>query len=224
MQKIYISPSFLSANFLNLQKDIEMINNSQADFFHLDVMDGVFVPNISFGFPIISQIKTLAQKPLDVHIMITQPSRYIEKFAEVGTSILTLHYEAEKHLHRAVNHIKSCGMMAGVSLNPHTPVAVLEDIIGDVDLVLLMSVNPGFGGQKFIENTYKKVIQLRQLVGNAKSKALIEVDGGVDLNNCKKLVECGVDILVAGSSIFNAPNPWQVIEKMKNIFDVSPNV
>ena len=216
MQKIYISPSFLSANFLNLQKDIEMINNSEADFFHIDVMDGVFVPNISFGFPIISQIKKIAQKPLDVHIMITEPSRYIERFAEVGTSILTLHYEAEKHLHRAVNHIKNCKMMAGVSLNPHSPVAVLEDIIGDLDLVLLMSVNPGFGGQKFIENTYKKVFQLKELINKTSSKALIEVDGGVDLNNCKKLVDCGVDILVAGSSIFNAQNPTEVIKMMKS--------
>lgn len=218
MQKIYISPSFLSANFLNLQKDIDMINQSEADYFHIDVMDGVFVPNISFGFPIISQISKLAQKPLDVHIMITEPSRYIEKFAEVGTTILTLHYEAEKHLHRAVNHIKNCKMQAGVSLNPHTPVNVLEDIIGEIDLVLLMSVNPGFGGQKFIENTYKKVIQLKELIRKSGSNALIEVDGGVDLSNYKKLVEYGVDILVAGSSIFNAKNPNEVISTMKNIF------
>lgn len=217
MRKIFVSPSFLSADFLNLNKDIEMINASEADFFHLDVMDGVFVPNISFGFPIIEQINKAAKKPLDVHIMIVEPDRYVESFAKVGTHILTVHYEVSIHLNRIVQHIKQNGMKAGVALNPHTPVSVLEDIINELDLVLLMSVNPGFGGQKYIENTYKKVSQLRKMIDNSSSQALIEVDGGVTLENSSKLCKTGVDILVAGSSIFNSKNPIEIIKKMKNI-------
>ncbi len=217
MRKIYLSPSFLSANFNNLQKDIEMINNSEADYFHLDVMDGVFVPNISFGFPIISHINKLAQKPLDVHAMIVEPDNYISEFAKVGTDILTVHYEACRHLHRTVQKIKSSGMKAGVSLNPHTPVVLLQDIIAELDLVLIMSVNPGFGNQKFIPNSYKKISELREMIDNSSSNALIEVDGGVNKENYKKLYDCGADILVAGSSVFKAEFPVKMIEQLKQI-------
>ncbi len=193
-----------------------MINNSQADWFHLDIMDGVFVPNISFGLPVVSAIKRDAKLPLDVHLMIIEPDRYVEKFARAGADILTVHYEACKHLHRTVQAIKTAGMRAGVSLNPHTPVSLLEDIIVELDLVLIMSVNPGFGGQKFIENSYKKIRQLRDLIDETNSKALIEVDGGVNLDNAPKLIDAGVDVLVAGSSIFKADAPVEIISKLKN--------
>ncbi|MBN2893268.1 MAG: ribulose-phosphate 3-epimerase [Bacteroidales bacterium] len=217
MRKIYVSPSFLSANFNDLASDIDLINKSEADWFHLDIMDGVFVPNISFGFPIISHIKKLATKPLDVHLMIVQPDKYIEKFKKSGADILTVHYEACTHLHRTIQNIKSVGMKAGASLNPHTPVSVLEDIIEDLDLVLIMSVNPGYGGQKFIENSYKKIKQLRKMIDETNSKALIEVDGGVDFTNNKKLYQAGVDVLVAGSSVFKSNNPEEAIQNLKNI-------
>lgn len=217
MRKILIAPSFLSANFLNLSADIEMINNSKADYFHLDIMDGVFVPNISFGFPIISAIKKQAKLPLDVHLMIVEPDKYIEQFAKAGADLLTVHYEACKHLHRTIQQIKEFGMKAGVSLNPHTNVSFLENIIDDLDLVLLMSVNPGFGGQKFIANTYNKIHQLRKLIDDRNLQTLIEVDGGVNIENSKELFSAGVDILVAGSSVFNSANPIKTIEQMKNI-------
>ncbi len=210
-----IAPSLLSADFGNLQRDIELINQSSADWFHVDVMDGVFVPNISFGFPVLKAIQKHAQKPLDVHLMIVNPDQYIVPFKEVGTEILTVHIEACNHLHRSVQNIKANGMKAGVALNPHTNINLLEDIIADVDLVCLMSVNPGFGGQKFIENTYQKVIALKKLITDKKSKALIEIDGGVDLMNYKKLVHCGADVLVAGNTVFGSTNPIQAITQLK---------
>lgn len=217
MRKILISPSFLSADFLNLAADIKMINDSQADWFHLDVMDGVFVPNISFGFPIISHIKKMAQKPLDVHIMIVNPDNYIEEFANVGADILTVHYEACPHLHRTVQKIKALGMKAGVSLNPHTSVSLLENVIEELDLVLIMSVNPGFGGQSFISNTYKKVTELRKMIDKSDSHALIQIDGGVNTKNSKLLFDAGADVLVAGSSVFKSKNPAQAIINLKKI-------
>lgn len=217
MRKILIAPSFLSANFLNLSADIEMINNSKADYFHLDIMDGVFVPNISFGFPIISAIKKEAKLPFDVHLMIVEPDKYIERFAKAGADLLTVHYESCKHLNRTIQQIKEYGMKAGVALNPHTNVSFLENIIYDLDLVLLMSVNPGFGGQKFIPNTYNKIRQLRKMIDDRNLHTLIEVDGGVNIENSKVLFSAGVDILVAGSSIFNSPSPVETIEKMKNV-------
>ena len=212
-----ISPSLLSADFGNLQKDIEMINQSEADWFHLDIMDGVFVPNISFGFPIIKQIKKYAKKPLDVHLMIVNPDKFIKEFKDAGADILTVHYEACTHLNRTIEAIKANGMKAGVSLNPHTPVSVLQDIIEYVDLVLIMSVNPGFGGQKFIGNSYNKITQLKELINNKNSKALIEVDGGVDMSNAKQLIDTGADVLVAGSYIFNSDNQTNTIAQLKNI-------
>lgn len=212
-----ISPSFLSADFTNLEKEIKLMNNSQADWFHLDIMDGVFVPNITFGMPIISQIKKHAKKPLDVHLMIVQPERYIENFKKAGADILTVHYEACTHLHRTVEQIKALGMKSGVSLNPHTPIHVLEDIIEEIDMVLLMSVNPGFGGQKFISNTYKKIRQLKELTQKNYTKVQIEIDGGVDASNAKTLVETGADVLVAGSFVFNSDNPVETVSKLKNL-------
>lgn len=212
-----IAPSILSADFGNLQRDIEMINNSQADWIHFDVMDGLFVPNISFGFPVIKAVKKVAKKPLDVHLMIVQPERYIEQFKEAGTEILTVHYEACTHLHRTLQQIKSLGMKAGVSLNPHTPVHILEDIIQDIDLVLIMSVNPGFGGQQFIEHSYTKIKQLKDLIIRSGANTLIEVDGGVTLQNYKKLVSVGVDVLVAGNTIFASENPTNTIEALKRV-------
>lgn len=207
----------LSANFLHLENDIEMINNSQADWFHLDVMDGMFVPNISFGPMIIGQMAKKAKKTLDTHLMIEDPDRYILDFKNAGTDYLTVHYEACRHLHRSVQAIKKEGLKAGVSLNPHTPISALEDIIADVDLVLIMSVNPGFGGQKFIENSYAKIEKLNNLISQKNSQALIEVDGGVNLENAPKLVAAGADVLVAGNAIFKTENPTETIRKMKNL-------
>jgi ribulose-phosphate 3-epimerase len=211
----FVSASILNADFSNLLKEIEMVNSSEADWFHLDIMDGVFVPNISFGFPVVEQVKKHAQKPLDVHLMIVEPEKYIERFKEAGADILSVHYEACTHLHRTVQQIKSAGMKAGVVLNPHTPVSVLEDIIQDVDLVLIMTVNPGYGGQKFIENSLKKVARLKELITDKSSSALIQVDGGVDMSNARKLFDAGVDVLVVGSFIFKAENPKENIVKLK---------
>ena len=212
-----LSPSLLAADFGNLQQAIEMVNASEADWFHIDIMDGVFVPNISYGMPVLSVIQKHATKPLDVHLMIVDPDRYISTFAKLGSDILTVHYEACTHLHRTLQAIKAEGMKAGVALNPHTPVSVLEDIIQDVDVLLLMSVNPGFGGQSFIENTYKKVRQAKMLIEQAGASTLIEIDGGVSLKNAKALVEAGADALVAGSFVFNAANPTQTIADLKHI-------
>ena len=212
-----LSPSLLAADFGNLQQAIEMVNASEADWFHIDIMDGVFVPNISYGMPVLSVIQKHATKPLDVHLMIVDPSRYISTFAKLGSDILTVHYEACTHLHRTLQAIKAEGMKAGVALNPHTPVALLEDIIQEIDVLLLMSVNPGFGGQSFIENTYKKVRQAKMLIEQAGASTLIEIDGGVSLKNAKALVEAGADALVAGSFVFNAANPIQTIADLKHI-------
>ena len=212
-----VSPSLLSADFGKLEKDIDMVNKSLADWFHLDIMDGVFVPNISYGFPIIKTIKKHAQKPLDVHLMIVDPDRYIEEFKNHGADILTVHYEACTHLHRTIQNIKSHGMKAGVSLNPHTPIAVLEDILPELDLVLLMSVNPGFGGQKFIPNTYKKIKQLKTLAEKQNPQLIIEIDGGVDASNAKELKEAGANALVAGSFVFSSENPEETINFLKNV-------
>ena len=212
-----LAPSLLAADFGNLQQAIEMVNASEADWFHIDVMDGVFVPNISYGMPVLSVIQKHATKPLDVHLMIVDPSRYISTFAKLGSDILTVHYEACTHLHRTLQAIKAEGMKAGVALNPHTPVVLLEDIIQEVDVLLLMSVNPGFGGQSFIENTYKKVRQAKMLIEQAGASTLIEIDGGVSLKNAKALVEAGADALVAGSFVFNAANPTQTIADLKHI-------
>lgn len=216
MQTI-VSPSLLSADFTNLKADIEMVNNSQADWFHLDIMDGVFVPNISYGLPVVEQINKLATKPLDVHLMIIDPDRYIEAFKKVGADILTVHYEACTHLHRTIQNIKQNGMKAGVSLNPHTPISVLENIIADLDVVLLMSVNPGFGGQSFIENTYSKVERLKKLIEEKNADTIIEIDGGVNLDTGKKLIEAGANALVAGSFVFGAENPTNTIADLKNL-------
>ena len=211
-----IAPSILSADFANLQRDIEMINQSEADWFHVDVMDGVFVPNISFGFPVISAIKKHATKPLDVHLMIVQPERYIQQFKDAGADILSVHVEASTHLHRTIQQIKIAGMQAGVAINPHTPIETLSDIIADIDLVCMMSVNPGFGGQKFIEHTYKKITLLKEMILKSNSKAKIEIDGGVDLNNASILSKAGADVLVAGNSVFSNQNPKDAIRQLKN--------
>lgn len=214
---VIVSPSLLSADFLHLSKDIEMVNHSQADWFHLDIMDGVFVPNISYGLPVVSQIKKMATKPLDVHLMIVQPERYVEAFHKAGADILTVHYEACTHLHRTIQQIKAQGMKAGVSLNPHTPVSLLEDIIKDIDVVLLMSVNPGFGGQSFIEQTINKVDKLKKLIIESNSHTLIEIDGGVNFETGKRLVNAGADALVAGSFVFNATDPEANIKGLKEL-------
>ena len=212
---VIVSPSLLSADFLHLSKDIEMVNRSQADWFHLDIMDGVFVPNISYGLPVVSQIKKMATKPLDVHLMIVQPERYVEAFHKAGADILTVHYETCTHLHRTIQQIKAQGMKAGVSLNPHTPVSLLEDVIEDIDVVLLMSVNPGFGGQSFIEQTINKVDKLKKLIMESNSHTLIEIDGGVNFETGKRLVNAGADALVAG--IFNSPDPEANIKGLKEL-------
>lgn len=211
-----LSPSLLSANFTNLEKDVQMLNGSNADWLHLDIMDGVFVPNISFGLPVVDSIKKIAQKPLDVHLMIVEPDRYIESFKNAGADILTVHYEACNHLHRTIQQIKSFGMKAAVSLNPHTSVTLLENVIEEVDMVLLMSVNPGFGGQKFIAQTYKKVEMLKEMIVKTGSEALIQIDGGVDNTNAAALYNAGADCLVAGSFVFKAPNPLNAIDSLKN--------
>ena len=212
-----IAPSVLAANFANLQRDIELINNSEADWFHIDIMDGVFVPNISFGFPVMSAIKEHAKKPLDVHLMIVDPDRYISEFKKAGADVLTVHYEACTHLHRTIQAIKAEGMKAGVALNPHTPVHLLKDVLPDLDLVCIMSVNPGFGGQKFIRNTFNKVKELKALILEVESDTLIEIDGGVGTDNAKLLVECGADVLVAGSSVFKSSNPLKTIIQLKKL-------
>lgn len=212
-----IAPSILSADFANLQRDCEMINQSAADWFHVDIMDGVFVPNISFGFPVVKAIKKHAAKPLDVHLMIVDPDRYIKAFADAGADYLSVHIEACTHLHRTLQYIKAEGMKAGVAVNPHTPVSQLEDIVADTDLFCMMSVNPGFGGQKFIENTYRKIEKLKDLILKTGSKALIEIDGGVDGNNAAKLIATGADVLVAGNYVFSAANPTQTIADLKAI-------
>lgn len=216
MKKL-IAPSMLAADFGNLQRDIEMVNESSADWFHLDIMDGVFVPNISYGMPLVKTIKEHAQKPLDVHLMIVEPERYIETFADLGTDILTIHYEASTHLHRSLQAIKQAGMKTGVALNPHTNVLLLEDVIRDIDVVLMMSVNPGFGGQKFIENTYKKIRQLKELILDNDASTLIEVDGGVNNQNIGHLVEAGADVFVAGSHVFKSGNPLETIQELSDI-------
>ena len=212
---VLISPSVLSCDFANIQRDVEMINNSAADWFHIDVMDGVFVPNISFGFPVLSAIKKHATKPMDVHLMIQDPDKYIVEFKQAGADILTVHYEACTHLHRTIQAIKAEGMKAGVAINPHTPVDLLQDVIADLDLVLIMSVNPGFGGQKFIKNAVLKVEQMKNLIHNKGSHALIEVDGGVNLETGLELVKAGADVLVAGSFVFGSENPAGTIQDLK---------
>lgn len=215
--KHLIAPSILSADFANLQRDIEMINNSEADWFHVDVMDGVFVPNISFGFPVIAAAKKYAKKPFDVHLMIVEPDRYITEFAKAGADIITVHYEACTHLHRTIQLIKSAGCKAGVALNPHTQVSLLKDVLQDIDLVLIMSVNPGFGGQQFIPQTLNKVAELRQLAQQINPNLLIEVDGGVGMQNIAALVNAGANALVAGNAVFGAADPVQMISDLKNV-------
>lgn len=212
-----IAPSLLSADFLNLEKDVDMINNSEADWFHLDVMDGRFVPNISFGLPVISAVNRKATKTLDVHLMILEPEKYITDFAKAGANNLSVHIEACPHLHRTIQMIHGEGMKAGVAINPHTPIASLEDIIADIDLVCMMSVNPGFGGQKFIPHTLKKIAQLKALIQQTGSKALIEIDGGVTLENAGEIVKAGADVLVAGNTVFSAPDPVAMISQLRKV-------
>jgi ribulose-phosphate 3-epimerase len=217
MNNPIIAPSVLSANFANLQADFDMLNNSVAEFIHIDVMDGVFVPNISFGFPLIQAMRKLSTKTFDVHLMIVEPDKYIDTFKNAGADILSVHLEASTHLHRTLQKIHSVDMKAGVAINPHTSINLLEDTIADIDLVCVMSVNPGFGGQKFIENTYDKIARLKELILKKNSKALIEIDGGVTLENAKKLLDHGADVLVAGNTIFNSANPIKTIQQLNNL-------
>jgi len=212
-----VSPSLLAADFGRLEKDISMVNRSVADWLHLDIMDGVFVPNISFGFPVLKYVKELSEKPLDVHLMIVDPDRYLERFRDSGASMLTVHYEACRHLNRTVNEIRRLGMKAGVSLNPHTSLSVLEWILPYVDMILIMTVNPGYGGQKFIDNSYDRVKALRKMISESGNDVLIQVDGGVETGNAKKLVESGVDVLVAGTSVFGSDDPEETIRQLKEL-------
>lgn len=212
-----IAPSLLSADFGNLKADIDMVNKSEADWLHIDIMDGVFVPNISFGFPVLEYVKNLSQKPLDVHLMITDPAKFIKEVKDSGAFMMNVHYEACIHLHRTIQQIKEAGMKAGVTLNPSSPISLLEDIINDVDMVLIMSVNPGYGGQKFIEHSIEKVKKLKELINSKNAKALIEVDGGINLTTGKQIVEAGADVLVAGNSVFKAENPAQMIHQLKHL-------
>ena len=214
-----IAPSMLACDFGNLESEISMINESKADWFHIDVMDGVFVPNISFGTPIMNVLKKYTKKPLDVHLMIINPDNYIEKFAELGSSVLTVHFEACTHLHRTIQRIKSLNMKAGVAINPHTPISSLESIIKEIDLVCIMSVNPGFGGQSFIETTYQKIKDLKSLINKCNSKTLIEIDGGVNSENAKKLIENGADVLVAGNFVFKSENPTNTISTLSSLIN-----
>jgi ribulose-phosphate 3-epimerase len=217
MGTIKIAPSILAADFANLERDIQMVNQSEADWFHLDIMDGVFVPNISFGMPVLKAMVQYTEKTLDVHLMIVDPDRYIETFSQIGADVLTVHAEACTHLNRTIQAIKDAGVQAGVALNPHTPISVLEDVIADIDVVCVMSVNPGFGGQKFIPNTYAKVRKLRAMIAAHKSATLIEIDGGVNATNCTDLVEAGADVLVAGSFVFSSENPTETIKNLRHV-------
>lgn len=217
MNKPTIAPSILAADFANLEQEVKMINESQADWIHIDIMDGVFVPNISMGLPVVEAINRHAKKPLDVHLMIIEPGRYVEAFRKAGAETISIHVEACPHLHRNIQQIKSLGCKTGVAINPHTPVNILENIIADIDLVCLMSVNPGYGGQKFIENTYRKVADLKELIQQRGSEARIEIDGGVNLDNAKPLMQAGADVLVAGNFVFTAADPKEVIGKLKNL-------
>jgi len=211
-----IAPSLLAADFSILKEEIEMVNASEADWLHLDIMDGRYVPNISFGFPVLEQVKKYSKKPMDVHLMIVEPEKYLERFAKTGANLISVHYEACTHIHRTIYQIKELGCKAGIALNPHTPVSHLTDIIGDIDLVCLMSVNPGFGGQKFIENTYRKIGALVEISGHVNPGLLIEIDGGVDQHNARKLIDCGANVLVAGSSVFSNENPIEAIKRLKH--------
>ncbi|MBK6641501.1 MAG: ribulose-phosphate 3-epimerase [Bacteroidetes bacterium] len=217
MTMALIAPSLLSADFANLERDTQMINTSNADWFHVDVMDGMFVPNISFGFPVIKAVKKHCKKPLDVHLMIVDPDRYIQQFRDAGADYISVHLEACPHLHRTLQLIKSTGAKAGVAINPHTPVSLLRDVLHDIDLVCMMSVNPGFGGQKFIEHTYSKVSELREMIDEKNTGTLIEIDGGVDLKNAGKLIAAGADVLVAGNTVFSSENPTATIKQLKQI-------